>query len=103
MLRSLRVVTVLVVLLGAIAAIAIGYPDSDGVKGPLPAGLDNLAVVSLIAIKDSTGQVILNGTFATTEEAADEVERTAAAALQILIAGQSRALPALSVFSVSPS
>jgi hypothetical protein len=70
--------TSLVILTISIAAIAAGVASAQKrIKQPLPSGLQNLAESKVIEVRDAAGQVVLNGTFATTADSKSEIERTA--------------------------
>ncbi len=72
---NLKLSLLLMALIIAAAGFAISNPQR--INQSLPPALDRLLEAKLIEIKDEAGQVVLSGTFATTSDLEDEIERNA--------------------------
>lgn len=51
--------------------------SAQRIVGPLPPGSESFASAKSVEIHDASGQIVLHGDLVTSEETADEVERTA--------------------------
>lgn len=65
------------VLLAIPAFVVVKVGAQQRIEAVLPAAVSSLATVRSVAITDDKGQVLLTGTFSTTSEDKDEIERTA--------------------------